>query len=141
MRRNKSLWLLAAIALALSTVGYAQSGHMKMGYTGYLTLRHDTRVGNALLPAGDYQVNHNLSVDRHFVMFTRVVRRWEGPDDYEVVADAPCTTESLGTVVKKTSAQFGSGAGGQLMSLRIRGENVVHVFPAGPQASVPQSSK
>lgn len=133
MSRNKCFSLIAAIVVVLSAISHAQSDHMKVGNTGHLTLKHETRVGNALLPAGDYQVRHNLSMDRHFVMFTRIVKRNspDYPNDYEVVADALCTTESLGSSVKTTSAEFGSGASPQLIRLRIRGENVVHVFPAG----------
>lgn len=144
MKSSKYFGVMMAIVIALGTVSYAQSDPVKVGKTGHFTLKQETRVGDAVLLAGDYEVCHRRSANGHFVEFTRwtaVENYQEGvsPYDWEVVADVPCTMQSLDAPVNQTSAEISRNAAAHLSSLRIRGENVVHVFQVGPDASAPQN--
>jgi len=63
-----------AIGLLLLTVASvslaADSGKMDAGKHWTLTLYHPTRVGTALLQAGDYNVRHITDGDQHFLAFS-----------------------------------------------------------------------
>ena len=118
---------------------------LKVGKEGHITLVQATRVGDEALAPGDYEVRHRRSANGHFVEFTRVVANYTGPQqslspsDWVVTADVPCTLQSLNAPVTRTSAEISRGAIAHLNSLRIRGENAMHVFQAGPDASAPQN--
>lgn len=133
MNSYRHLWLIVVIVLALGIVAYSQSDHLQMGNAGNLTLKHPVWAGGELLPPGDYEVHHYTSAKGHFIEFARIVKRnWESPDDYEVEAQVPCIIEPLNSRVTKTGLELSGGRLPRLTSLRIRGENVVHVLPTGP---------
>jgi hypothetical protein len=142
MNRKKYFGVIIATVIALGAVAYAQSNHLVVGKTGHLTLKQEVRVGDAVLPPGDYEVRHRRSANGHFVEFTRVTENdtaQEGlsPYDWVVMADVPCTMKSLNEPVATTIADLSGGGVPQLTSLRVRGENVIHVFPAAPDAPAP----
>ncbi len=143
MRNRRFIGPIVAIVLTLGTAAYAQSDHLKAGNTGHLTLTQETRVGNAFLAPGDYEVRHRRSTNGHFVEFTRVVGDAYGPGqtlspyDWVVVAQVPCTMKSLRDPVTRTSLE--GSKDGVATDLRIRGEKVEHVFPVGPDPSAPQN--
>lgn len=140
---RKYFGALIAIFFALGAVAYAQSNHPMAGKTGHLTLTQETRVGEAILPPGDYEVRHRRSPSGHFVEFTRVTEVPTGlaqtvsPYDWEVVADVPCTIKPLNEAVSRTALEGSKGAAAT--DLRIRGEKVMHVFEPGPDPSAPQN--
>jgi hypothetical protein len=119
-----------------------QSDHLKVGKEGHITLAQTTRIGGATLAPGDYEVRHRRSANGHFVEFTRVVDNTgeEGlspsPLDWAVAADVPCIMQPLNAPVTRTSVEI---LRAHLNNLRIRGENVVHVFQPGPDPSAPQN--
>ena len=142
--RSRYLGVMIATIIALGTVSFAQSNPVKIGKTGHFTLKQETRVGDAVLPAGDYEARYRRSATGNFVEFAR----WTHPANYqegipwnelEVVADVPCKMQSLDAPATQTSTEISRNAAAHLNSLKIRGENVVHVFPAGPDASAPQN--
>lgn len=143
--RNRYLGVMIATIIALGTVSFAQSNPVKIGKTGHFTLKRETRVGDAVLPVGDYEVRHRRSANGHFIEFTRVTEdptaeaQTLSPYDWEVVAEVPCTMQSLKEPATTTYVALSGGTDGHLNSLKIRGESVVHVFQAGPDASAPQN--
>ncbi len=140
---SKYFGAIVAIVFALGTLAYAQSDHGMAGKTGHLTLTQETRVGDSILPPGDYEVRHRRSPSGHFVEFTRVTEvptalaQTVSPYDWEVVADVPCTMKPLSETVSRTALEVSKGAAA--MDLRIRGEKVMHVFEPGPDPSAPQN--
>jgi hypothetical protein len=144
MMRNKYLGVMIATVIALGALAYAQPDKVKVGKTGHITLAQETMVGSTVLPSGDYEVRHRRSPGGHFVEFTRVTENipsGEGisPYDWEVVAEVPCTMESLNAPVTRTEAEISRGSVAHLDSLRIREENVIHIFRSGLDASAPQN--
>jgi hypothetical protein len=132
----------AAEGAAMHTATHGHSHDAAIGKTGNLTLKQETTVGNQVLPAGDYQVRHRQTANAHVMEFTRVTENLMGaegrsPYEWEVVADIPCSVQPLAQRVATTQAEISGGA--YLNSLKIRGENVVHVFPGSPDASAPQN--
>jgi hypothetical protein len=145
MIRNRYFGILIAIVFALAAVGHAESGQLKTGKAGHITIRQEVRVGNAVLQPGDYEVRYRNSATGHFMEFTQVVDNPYGPSqtlspvDWVVVADVPCTMKSLNQSVTKTAITLSEAAVPQILSLEVRGENVVHTFLLGPDASAPQN--
>ena len=145
MITSKYVIAVIAIVTAIGTAAYAQSDHLKVGKTGHLTLSQEALVGSAVLPAGDYEVRHRRSANGHFVEFTHVIENYTGPQeslspyDWVVAAEVPCTMKSLNQSVARTSAEISKGGLDHLNSLKIRGENVVHIFEPGPDPSAPQN--
>lgn len=145
MITSKHLAVLITTFIALGTVSYAQSDQLKVGKTGQIALEQDTMIGNTLLPAGSYEARHRRSANGHFVEFTHVVENYVGPQeslspyDWVVVAEVPCTMQLLNAPVTRTSMAISKGTVPHLDSLSIRGENVVHIFLAGPDPSTPQN--
>jgi hypothetical protein len=135
MNSKKYFGVIIAVVIALGAVAYAQTNHLVIGKTGHFTLKQEVRVGDAVLPPGYYEVRHRRSANGHFVEFTRVTENYTAPEglspyDWVVMADVPCTIKSLNEPVAQTIAQLSSSAVPQLTSLRVKGENVIHVFPA-----------
>ncbi len=143
MNSSKYFGAIIAVFVALGSAAHGQSDHAQVGKTGHLTLKQETRVGDAVLPAGHYEVRHRRSLNGHFVEFTRMVdtdRGQTGASPYgEVVAEVPCTMKPLNTSIAETSVDTSKGTDLHISDLRIRGENVVHIFPAGPDPSAPQN--
>ncbi len=139
---SKYFGAIVAIFLALGTVAYAQSNPLMASKTGHLTLSQETRVGDSILPPGEYEVRHRPSASGHFVEFDR----WTHPANYqegipwnelEVAAQVPCTMKPLNETVARTALEGSKGAAAT--DLRIRGEKVMHVFQPGPDPSAPQN--
>jgi hypothetical protein len=145
MIRNRYFGIFIAIVFALGAIGYAESDQMKTGKTGHITIQREVRVGNAVLQPGDYEVRYRRSATGHFMEFTQVRDNPYGPSqtlspvDWVVAADVPCTMKSLNQSVTRTAIELSDGAIPQITSLEVRGENVVHTFPGGPNASAPQN--
>ena len=146
MKKSTYFGIVIAVAIVLGAVAFAQPNPTKVGKTGHITLAQETMVGNAALPAGEYEVRQRTSSSGHYIEFTRVVVDYTvgdtglSPYEYDVVAKVPCKVEVLNSTADKTAAEIATSPNGdRLASLEIRGENVLHVFPAGPAASAMQS--
>lgn len=145
MSKSRHFGLVVAMVALTAASAYARSNRIKLGKTGHLTLAHQTTVGNTVLSPGYYEVRHRRSASGHFVEFTRIwLRKQRGasvPYEWKVVARVPCTIEPpkpLKTRIVQTSALISGAGAPHLYESQIRGENVVHVFPAGYKSAVPQ---
>ena len=141
MKSGKHFGALIAVVLALGAVAYAGSDQVTVGKSGHFILTRETMIGSTVLSPGEYEVRDRRSTNSHFVEFTRVVQNHPGHDglslyDSEVVAEVPCTMQSLRQPVAET--QVGT-TGPYITSVSIRGENVQHNFEPGPDPSAPQN--
>ena len=134
MKSSKYFGAVIAILMVLGTVSYGQANSVIVSKTGHVTLEGETVIGTSVIGPGDYEVHQVRTASGHWVEFTRMVDNTgeEGlspsPIDWEVVAKVPCTMQSLNAPATGTSAEISKGSVAHLNSLRIRGENVVHVF-------------
>lgn len=139
MTRNKFIALLAVTVLAFASMAVAQHQHgqamLNQPKTSELTISEPALVGTTLLQPGIYEVRHLNGNAGHFVQFAR---RSDQPSDggetgqgfynWNVVAKVPCTMKALNARISQTSLQTSSDSIAQVSGLKIRGENVVHVF-------------
>ena len=130
-----SVLLLVIIGL-LSGIAAAGSdhNHMKLGKDGELVLTEETRIGDFVLPAGTYSVQHKEKRASHWVEFElqpeeliSPYAEWGLKPLGEVVARVPCTLEHLMAPAKKTALLAG-GEGRQVARLEIKNEAAAHVF-------------
>lgn len=145
-RRN--VFFITALVLGLTTWSFAREGLLEGGMSGadhrtgkigHVTISVPVKVGNAILPVGDYEVKHVSAQKEHFVEFIRVVEipnpAWamrrppQGTPRYErqKIAEANCTLEPMAKKAGKTTVVISSNEA-RLTRLQIKGEDVAHVF-------------
>ena len=107
------LFLIAVSAMA------ADASNVDVGKSWALTLHHPTRVGAALLPAGDYNVRHLKDGEGHVLAFK---------SGRKEMARVGCKLEQLPKKVERTSLlEDTNGAGEQvLMSIAFAGDKFRH---------------
>ncbi len=128
MTRNRltPLWCsLAAAVFFLGLTGSAAAkGHdhmLKVGKKAGVTLSADTQVGDHVLEAGRYDVQHRVEGDSHFVKFIRLdgrQRTW---------TDVKCRVEPYAGKIDRTSLSIdNSGPMPRLTKIAVRGETATH---------------
>ena len=107
------LFLIAVSAMA------TDASNVDVGKSWTLTLYHPTRVGTALLPAGDYKVQHLKDGEEHVLAFK---------SGRKEITRVGCKTEQLSKKVERTSLlEDTNGAGEQvLMSIAFEGDKFRH---------------
>jgi len=107
------LFLIAVSAMA------SDASNVDVGKSWTLTLHHPTRVGTALLPAGEYNVRHLKDGEEHVLAFK---------SDRKERARVGCKLEQLSKKVERTSLlEDTNGAGEQvLMSIAFEGDRFRH---------------
>ena len=117
--------LLGALGLPL----LAQQGEtIRTGRKAVIGLSSETRAGNLVLPSGTYQLQH---VD-HTVVFRKVITgSYSGTQKVgKEVGRVPCDAERLSDRIERTETLMSTDPAGnkRITELRIKGENVRHVF-------------
>lgn len=72
MRNLKSTALFFALILCLSSMLQAATNKYGVSDVRKLTLTAPTRVGDVLLPAGDYEVRHVMEAENHTMVFKQL---------------------------------------------------------------------
>ncbi len=140
MKLAKRSWfwlpLLAAAAwISTGTPALAAHGHdeLKVGKTGDITFRTETKVGDLTLEPGRYKFQHRVEGENHFVHFTE----WSKPYSYYETAGGPkahpgevkCKLEPLAKKVSGTKVYTTADGGARRVTrIEVGGENVAHIF-------------
>src|SRR5215831_5656360 len=72
MRQFKVVVLLALCVLSLAVVANAGPNKFGVADSRNLTLTSATRVGETLLPQGEYRVLHTMEGENHFMLFKQL---------------------------------------------------------------------
>ena len=120
MKIKNTFLVTSATLLLLGVSLLGQSGAIPVGKKGTVTLRTTVRVGDTLLPSGRYQI-HQIFAGSHLMVFQR-----RGKE----VARAKCEMQRLGDKVEFMEVHYRLNAAGEktITEIRIRGENIKHVF-------------
>lgn len=114
--------LLSVLFFALSVVALA--GENKLGIRDVNHVKFDTavRVGDAVLPAGDYVVRHTMQGEEHIMVF----QREQGKQGFKV----KCTLVPLTSKAEQTQTTFSVNAAKEqvLQEMVFRGDTAKHVF-------------
>lgn len=120
-------WILAVLSGIVGLVmlaGFARAADqqtIKVGKKGEITLDKETKVGDATLMAGKYQIQHRVEGSDHIVVFSSRM----GMKPIEV----KCKLEPLPDKASITKVDVDTVNGERRITrIEIAGENVAHVF-------------
>ena len=112
------------IATLLTFVALVSAGTNKYGVTDVhkLTLTAATRVGDALLPQGQYEVRHVMEADSHFMVFKQLSGKAE--------ARVKCNLVPLKQKAERNEVTYVLNAAQErvLQTLKFSGDKAEHVF-------------
>jgi hypothetical protein len=124
MRNLKSTALFFALILCLSSM--LQAGTNKYGVADVrkVTLTAPTRVGDVLLPQGDYEVRHMMEAENHIMLFQQLGA------SKPAQARVKCNLVALKEKADQTQVIYESNGANErvLRTLRFRGDLAEHVF-------------
>ena len=127
---------LLGVLVGLSTATAVAQETITADKTGRFHLGKAARVGDKVLDAGMYQVQHFDEKADHIVIFRKVEMGYRGnmgnQNLGEEVLRAKCTVEAVDKKIGDTIILLRKNAGGdrEAFEVWIRGERVKHVLPA-----------
>ena len=135
MRKSWLLAILVAIVTSMLFVNVAAAADqqiMKVGRKGEIMLDQVTKIGDITLKPGEYQVQHRVDGQDHFIQFVafksahHLHTAWSGTPG---IGGVKCSLETLPAKASDTRVTIDT-AGGERRVIRIQiaGENVAHVF-------------
>ena len=113
-------------AIILCVAGVLQAGTNKYGVSDVrkVTLSAPTRVGDVLLPQGDYEVRHMMEAENHIMVFQQL-RAYKPAQ-----ARVKCNLVALKEKADQTQVIYELNGANErvLRTLRFRGDLAEHVF-------------
>ena len=124
MKTFKTTALCLMFVLTLAGVLAAKTNKFGVSDVRKLTLSAPTRVGDVLLPKGDYEVRHVMEADNHIMVFTQLGTK------KTVEARAKCNLVPLKDKAGRDELAYGVNAAGErvLQRLQFKGDSAEHVF-------------
>jgi hypothetical protein len=124
MRSLKVAGIVAMCVLFLATVANAGQNKFGVADSHTLALTSPTRVGDTLLPEGQYQVLHTMEGQNHVMVFKQL--NIGSPIQVHV----KCDLVQLKQKAQKTQTTFSLNAANErvLQSLVFEGDSAEHVF-------------
>ena len=124
MRKNLFVMTMT-IALILCTAALVQATDSSLGIANKQTIvfNSPTVVGGTLLPAGQYQVLHQMNGNEHIMLF-------KGVQGTKGEAKAKCTLVPLGQKAAQTEQRYTENAKNEhvLQEMTFRGDTSKHVL-------------
>ena len=120
--RKTGLWVVVAILiLTAAAVAANQSG---VANKRQVTFYDPVRIGDTLLPAGDYTVVHQMQGTDHIMVFTQMKKKKPAE------ARVKCTLVPLNTPAAQSELGFKTnGANEKLLTRMVfRGDRAAHTF-------------
>jgi Na+-translocating ferredoxin:NAD+ oxidoreductase RnfG subunit len=124
MRNLKSTALFFAVILCVSGLLQAGTNKYGVGDVRKVILTAPTRVGDVLLPQGDYEVRHVMEAENHTMVFKQL------GTTKPAEARVKCNLVPLKEKADQTQVIYQSNAANErvLRILRFRGDLAEHVF-------------
>jgi hypothetical protein len=122
---RKTVFLIAIAVLILGTAAVA-ANQLGIADKRDVTFYDSVRVGDTLLPAGDYVVAHQMRGDEHIMVFTRQGRK-------PAEARVKCTLKPLSTPAAQSKVEYKVNAAKELVLARMvfKGDRAEHIFQPG----------
>jgi hypothetical protein len=124
MRNLKSSALSFVIILCLSSMLQAATNKYGVADVRKVTLSAATRVGDVVLPQGDYEIRHVMEAENHIMVFKQLGA------NKPAQARVKCNLVPLKEKAEATEViyQFNATNERVLRTLRFRGDLAEHVF-------------
>ncbi len=115
---------LAVAVLLLATLVHAKVNRFGVADVQKVTFTSAMRVGDVLLPPGEYEVRHTMEAENHIMVFTQLHKAKPAQ------ARVKCTLLPLKEKAQATSVVFAPNAANEnvLRTLVFRGDMAEHVF-------------
>jgi hypothetical protein len=122
---RKTVFLIAIAVLILGTAAMA-GNQFGIAEKRVVTFFDTVRVGDTLLPAGDYVVTHQMRGDEHIMVFTKPGRK-------PVEARLKCMLKPLSAPAARSQVEYKLNAAKELVIARMvfKGDRAEHIFQAG----------
>ena len=123
MRFLKAFLVVAACVVVLSVMLNAGQNQFGVQDTRKITFSSPIRIGDVVLPEGDYTVVHSMQGDDHMMVFTKTTGK---KAEYKV----KCTLVPLSSKAEQTQKIYVLNASNEqvLHELIFRGDTAKHVF-------------
>ena len=124
MRNLKSSALFFALIFCLSSMLQAATNKYGVADVRKLTLTAPTRVGDVLLPQGNYEVRHVMEAENHMMVFKQL------GTNKPAEARVKCNLVPLKEKAEANQLIYESNGANErvLRTLRFRGDLAEHVF-------------
>jgi|SRR5579872_3883326 len=115
---------VVAVLLAVSVLTNAKVNQFGVADSQKVTFAEQVRIGNMVLPKGDYQVLHSMDGDHHFMVFKQLHSRRPAE------ARVECQLVPLEKKAERTELKYELNASKQWVLQRItfKGDSAQHVF-------------
>jgi hypothetical protein len=122
---RKTVFLIAVAVLVLGAAAMA-ANQFGIADTRPVTFYDTVRVGDTLLPAGNYVVTHQMQGDEHIMVFTKQGRK-------PVEARLKCTLRPLSAPAAQSQVEYKLNAAKEHVIARMvfKGDRAEHIFQAG----------
>jgi hypothetical protein len=119
----KKIAIITVVLLCLGAMAFAADNkELGIGKTQSITFLNDTKVGDTVLPAGDYRILHLMEGSEHTLVFksTRNVEK----------VRVKCNMVELAQKAAQTETEFNRNSAGErvLTGLTFAGEHYKHTF-------------
>jgi len=124
MRAMKFAALLALVVLSISLVAFAGSKKYGDADTRKISFREPIKVGDVVLPKGDYKVQHTMAGENHIMVFTHLNA------SEPAVAHVKCQLVPLDKKAEHTQVIYGHNQADThvLQEMLFAGDTAKHVF-------------
>ncbi len=119
---RKTVLLIAMAVLILGTTVMA-ANQLGIKDTQPVTFYDQVRVGDTLLPAGDYVVTHQMKGEEHIMVFTKQGHK-------PATASVKCTLKTLAAAAPQTQVEYKLNAAQEHVITRMvfKGDRAEHYF-------------
>jgi hypothetical protein len=116
--------MLVAVVLSISGLLLAKQNKYGVADVRKVTFSSATRVGDALLPQGDYEVRHVMDGENHVMAFKQLGK------NKPAEARVPCKLVTLKDKIERDQVTYTVNAANErvLQTLRFSGDVAEHVF-------------
>ena len=119
----KKIAIITVVLLCLGAMAFAADNkELGIGKTQSITFLNDTKVGDTVLPSGDYRILHLMEGSEHTLVFksTRNVEK----------VRVKCNMVELAQKAAQTETEFNRNSAGErvLTGLTFAGEHYKHTF-------------
>ena len=118
--------LMGAIILFACTASMASTNAMGIAEKQTINFTAPTVVGGTLLPAGQYNIKHEMTGQTHVMIFTKTT----GKDKDKVEAKTNCNLVPLKDKAPRTTQRYTTNANNQhvLQEITFEGDKATHVL-------------
>ncbi len=121
-RKMLVLSLLILTFVILTATGLAEDNKYGIAEKRQVNFSDPVRVGDVLLPAGDYEVRHTIEGENHFMVFKQLGSK--------KTVTAKCNLVPVDTPVARTAVGFAVNSAGEyvLRRLAFQGDRAERLF-------------